>query len=77
MPAYIDTTRHGGQIVRAQISHMEEIRILVPGQVKPMIYQTYASCFLAALDINRIGHVKNCLAQYQDNVTEWDIRSWF
>ena len=42
-----------------------------PGRVKPITLKL----ILVALALLRYG--KNGLAQYQDNVTEWDGRSWY
>ena len=50
---------------------MREIRNSVSGRVKPMTYKTDTCHFLAL-----IGKRKDSLSQCQNNVTEWDIRSW-
>ena len=52
-----------------------EIRSLVPGWVKLMTYQIDTCRFLAWWSA-LIGYGKDWLAQCQDNVIEWDIRSW-
>ena len=67
---YKNTTEHSGQIGRAWVSHVGDC-----GRVKPMTYQIDACRFLASCSaLLREG--KDLLASCQDNVTEWDIRSW-
>ena len=54
---------------------VEEIGSSVPGGVKPMTYKIDTRCFMAWCSA-LIGQCEDWLAQGQDNVTEWDIRSW-
>ena len=51
------------------------IRSFNLSQVKPMTYKI-DTCHFLAWCLVLIGWGKDWLAQYQKNVTEWDIRSW-
>ena len=53
---------------------MQEIESSIPGQVKPMMYKIDTRYFLAWCSA-LLGYGKDWLAQCQDNVVEWDIRS--
>ena len=52
-----------------------EIGSLVHNNVKPITYQIY-TCHFLAWCFALIGYGKGWLAQYQKNVTEWDIMAW-
>ena len=45
------------------------------GRVKPMTYKIDTCCFLARCSA-LLGEGKDWLAQCEDNVIEWDFRSW-
>ena len=55
---------------------------LQPGRVKQMTYKIDTCRYLASLVLNLtwclalLGYGKDWLAQYHDNVTEWEIASW-
>ena len=46
-----------------------------PGRVKEMTKKIDTCCFLTGC-LALLDQGKDCLAQYQDNVMEGDIRSW-
>ena len=53
---------------------MLEIRVLVPGEMKPMTYEI-DTCRFLAWRLPLIGKGKGWFAQCEDNVPEWDIGS--
>ena len=57
-------------------THVWEVGISVPDWVKPMTYKI-GICRSLALCSASIGRRKHRLAQCQDNMTEWDIESWY
>ena len=54
---------------------LREIRNLIPGRVKRMMYKIDTRHFLV-WSLALIGQGKDWLAQCDDNVTVWDIGSW-
>ena len=57
-------------------SPVREIWSWIPDRVKQMTYKIDTCCFLAWCSV-LIGEGKDSLVYCQDNVTEWDIMSWF
>ena len=55
---------------------LREIRSSIPRRVKPMTYKIDTFRFLA-WHSTLIWSDKDWFAEYQDNATEWDIRSWW
>ena len=49
---------------------------MVPGRVKSMTCNI-DTCRFLAWHLTLIGYGKDWLVQYEDNVTEWDIGSWY
>ena len=55
---------------------VQEIGSSIPGRVKPMTFKI-DTCHFLAYRLALIGWNKDSLAQCQDNVTQWDIGSWY
>ena len=57
-------------------ARVREIGGSIPGRVKLMTYKIDTYCLLA-WHLALLGKDKDWFTLCQDNVTEWDIRSWY